>query len=238
MGYGAYYGGIDGNRFSGPDQLTVYCAEDPLVAITEGAYYQALKWQNEIASYKMKAVAYPLVSEHLLWAFRIDPAPALIDSESLLASTHFSYPPHVLLNPCRNYSGTQAIANAVRTHLPPGGSGLARPEGLKGPSVRTPNVTGFQPHQLALFVRDTPYSAPFNQRSILLGKMKIEFEFYTSTPAAPVSYHDARINWTRPKFRVSVFPGEPVTSPIPTFLGRPASQSYALNSWHEIEIVF
>lgn len=49
-GEGAYYVGREGNRYSRPDQLTVYCAEDPHVAITEGSFYQALKWQNDIAS--------------------------------------------------------------------------------------------------------------------------------------------------------------------------------------------
>ena len=65
LGHGAYYVGINGNRYSRPDQLTVYCAEDPLVAITEGAYYQALKWQNDIAFYRMKGVNYPLRSAAL-----------------------------------------------------------------------------------------------------------------------------------------------------------------------------
>jgi hypothetical protein len=103
--------------------LTVYCAEDPLVAITEGAFYQALNLQKEIASYRTKAVTYPLRSEHLLWAFRIEPRPAVIDLESPLASTHFAYSPHVLLNPSRHYSGTQAIADDLRTYSPPPGSG-------------------------------------------------------------------------------------------------------------------
>jgi hypothetical protein len=121
MGYGAYYVARGGNRYSRPHQLTVYCAEDPLVAITEGAFYQALAWQNEIASSRMKAVSYPLRTEHLLWAFRIDPRPPVIDMESPLASNHFAYSPHVLLNPAKAYSATQAIADDVRTYDPPRG---------------------------------------------------------------------------------------------------------------------
>ncbi len=62
----------------------MYCAEDPLVAIAEGTYYQALNWQKEIASSRTKAVKYPLRSEHLLWGFRIDPSPSVIDMESPL----------------------------------------------------------------------------------------------------------------------------------------------------------
>jgi len=63
-----------------------------VVAITEGAFYQALYWQNVIASYRTKAATYPLVSEHLLWAFEIDPRPPVIDMESPLASNRFGYP--------------------------------------------------------------------------------------------------------------------------------------------------
>jgi|SRR5271157_129199 len=238
LGHGAYYVGIDANRYSRPDQLTVYCAQDPLVAITEGAFYQALKCQNDIASYRMKAVRYPLQSKHLLWAFRIDPRPPVLDMESLLASNHFAYPPHVLLNPSRMYSGTQAIADDVRTHTPPAGSGQPRPEGLKAPSVRTPHEAGFQPHQLALFVRDMPGSVPFDQRSQLVAKMTIEFEFFTHPPRTSVAYQHARIDWATPRFRVTAIPGEPSLSPIPAYLGRPNARSYSLNRWYSIGIVF
>lgn len=238
MGYGAYYADEDGNRFSGPDQLTVYCAEDPLVAITEGAFYQALKWQNEIASFKMKAVTYPLHSEHLCWAFHINPLPVLIDAESASASLHFRYPPHLLLNPSRKYSGTQAIANGIRTYVPPAGSGEPRPEGLKSASVRTPYVGVFQPHQVALFVRDTPWSPPFSNRAQLAAKMKIEYEFLTHDVATSVAYQTTRINWARPRFRLSTLPPEPFLDPIPVYAGRPNSVVYTLNNWHEIEVVF
>ncbi len=142
LGEGAYYVEREGNRYSVAHQLTVYCGEDPLVAITEAAFYQALNWQQDIASSRFKAVTYPLRSEHLLWAFRIDPRPPVIDMESPMASRRFAYSPHVLLNPCRMYTATQAIANEVRTYPPPGGSGEARPEGMKVPSARTPCVTG------------------------------------------------------------------------------------------------
>jgi hypothetical protein len=237
-GFGAFYIPLAGNRYSRPDQMTVYCAEDPMVAIAEGAFYQALTWQNAIASYQMNAVTYPLRSEHLLWAFQIDPLPAVIDLESPLASNHFAYSPHVLLNPSRTYSGTQAIADSVRTYTPPAGSGQPRPEGVKVPSVRAPYVTGFQPHQLALFVRNMPGSLPFDQRSQLIARMKIEFEFLTHAPRTPVAYQDARINWLAPRFRVTEIPMEPSLSPVPAYPGRPNARTYSLNRWHRIEIVF
>jgi hypothetical protein len=238
LGYGAYYVGITGNRYSRPDQLTVYCAEDPLVAITEGAYYQALKWQNDIASYRMKGVNYPLRSTHLLWAFQMAPLPPVIDLESPLASNHFAYSPHVLLNPSRVYSGTQAIADDVRTYTPPAGSGQPRPEGLKAPSVRTPYVGGFQPSQLALFARNIPGSITFDKRSHLIAKMSIEFEFFTYAPSTSVAYQHARINWHSPEFRVTTIPGEPHLSPIPAHAARPNARTYSLNRWYRIAIVF
>jgi len=238
MGYGAYYVPREGSRYSGPHQLTLYCAEDPLVAVTEGAFYQALKWQHDIASFLMKAVTYPLRSEHLLWAFRIDPRPAVIDMESALASNHFGYSPHLLLNPIRAYSGTQKVADDVRTYTPPSGSGLPIPEGMKVPSVRTPCVRGFQPHHLSLFVNIAPGSAPYNQRAQLVAKMKIEFEFLTHSPPNFVAYQSPRINWSAPRFRVTPIAGEPVLSPIPAYPGRPHARAYALNRWHRIEIAF
>jgi len=186
----------------------------------------------------MKAVSYPLQSEHLLWAFRIDPQPPVIDMESLLASNHFAYSPHVLLNPSRIYSGTQAIADDVRTYTPPAGSGLPRPEGLKAPSVRTPYEAGFQPHQLALFVRNMPRSVPFDHRSQLVARMRIEFEFFTHLPRTSVAYQHARIDWATPKFRVTAIPGEPSLSTIPAHLGRPNARFYSLNRWYRIRIVF
>lgn len=238
LGHGAYYVDRNGNRYSGPDQLTVYCAEDPLVAITEGAFYQALKWQIDIASYQMKAVGYPLRSEHLLWAFQIDPQPPVIDMASPHASTGFRYSPHVLLNPSRLYSGTQAIADDVRTYTPPAGSGQLRPEGLKAPSVRTPYAAGHQPHQLALFVRNMPGSLPFDRRSRLIAKMRIEFEFFTHSPVTSVAYQHPRINWHAPKFRVTSIPGEPSLSPIPAYLPRPNARTYSLNRWYRLRIVY
>jgi hypothetical protein len=238
LGHGAYYLPMTANRYSRPDQLTVYCAEDPVVAITEGAFYQSLNWQGEIAASRMKGVNYPLRSEHLLWAFQIVPIPAVIDLESPLARTHFSYSPHVLLNPSRSYAATQAIADEVRTYVPPAGSTQPRPEGLKAPSVRTPYGTGFQPHQLALFARDLPDPPPFDRRSELIANMKIEFEFLTHVPRKSVEYRDARIDWSTPRFRMAAIPGEPSLSPIPASTIGPKARTYSLNRWYRIKIVF
>ncbi len=213
QGQGAYYVGRGGNRYSSLHQLTVYCAEDPLVAIAEGAYYQALNWQKEIASSRTKAVQYPLRSEHLLWGFRIDPLPSVIDMESALAINHFAYSPHVLLNPSRTYIDTQEIANDVRAHTPPNGSGQPKPEGMKIPSVRAQHANAFQPHHLALFVVNTPGAIPFDQRSQLAAKMKIEFEFFTHTPTTSVAYQHARIGTVQNP--VAVLPNKTTKNLVP-----------------------
>jgi hypothetical protein len=94
------------------------------------------------------------------------------------------------------------------------------------------------PHQLALFVVNTPGSVPFDQRSQLVAKMKIEFEFLTHRPATSVTYQHARIDWAAPKFRVTAIPGEPSLSPIPAYPGRPNSRTYRLNRWYRIRIMF
>jgi len=238
LGQGAYYVDAAGNRYSRPHQLTVYCAEDPLVAITEGAFYQALAWQQILASSRTKAVTYPLKSEHLLWAFTLAPPPPILDMEDPLASNRFAYAPHVLLNPSRAYSATQAIADDVRTYTPPAGSGQPKPEGMKIPSGRTPYAKGFQPHHLALFVINTPGVVPLDHRASLVAKMRIEFEFLTRPPAASVAFHHPRIDWGRPKFRVTPIPGAVALSPLPAYPGRPNPRTYSLNRWHRIAIVF
>lgn len=237
-GEGAYYVPKGGNRYSRTHQLTVYCAEDPLVAITEGAFYQALHWQNAIAESRSRGLGYPLRSEHLFWAFQIDPIPAVIDMESAVASSQFRYPPHLLLNPSREYGGTQDVADDVRTYVPPPSSGDPRPEGMKIPSVRTPYTKGHQPYHLALFVMSIPNAVPFDQRSQLVAKMRIEYEFLTHQPRSSVSYSHARIHWDEPRFRVTSIPGEQALSPIPIFPGRPNARKYVLNQWYRIRILF
>jgi RES domain-containing protein len=77
-GLGAYYAASpDAGRYHGPGTPTVYCSEDPLAAITEGAYYQALKWQRQLAL--GTPLHYPLVSRHGLWVVQIDPPPVFLD---------------------------------------------------------------------------------------------------------------------------------------------------------------
>jgi hypothetical protein len=64
QGLGAFYVPAGGNRYNTTHQPTVSCSEDPLVVLTEAAFYQALAWREAIAFSRINAVAYPFQSEH------------------------------------------------------------------------------------------------------------------------------------------------------------------------------
>jgi hypothetical protein len=236
-GHGAYFISKGGNRSNRPDQLTVYCAEDALVALTEGAFYQALAWHEEIASSRLRALTYPFESEHLFWAFRLDPGPAVLELETSEARARFGYPPHFLLNPSREYAGTQALADEVRSYAPPPSAPHPRPEGLKAPSIRAPRSGAFQPSQLCLFVRDIPGCEPYEHRATLVAKMRLQFQFLEKAPGdKPVNYDSVVIDWSRPRFRLSEIAGEPLLSPVPAFAARPKAKDYRPNRWYRIGI--
>jgi hypothetical protein len=57
LGLGAYF--TRGGRYNRPHQQTIYASEDPLVAITEAAFYQALDWQRRIALHHFLPVGHP-----------------------------------------------------------------------------------------------------------------------------------------------------------------------------------
>ena len=244
-GDGAFYIPKNGNRYNGPHQKTLSCSEDPLAAITEGAFYQALEWRDAIANSLVNAVAYPLVSEHDFWAFRIDPLPPVIDLEHAGARVAFGYSPHVVTNPGQNYRATQAIADSVRVFAPPVGSPDPIPEGVRAPAGRTPKIGAYQPKQLALFGMEKNPPAPhppivlFDQRSNLSAKLHLEYKFFAASPASgPVGYQSVAINWTKPKFRFSTIRGEPSISPVPVLVGRPGGKAISLNRWLTVNICY
>jgi hypothetical protein len=70
-GEGAYF--THGGRYNRAGQATVYCSEDPVVVITEAAFYRALEWQYRISVQQFHPMTYPLVSDHTLWCFTLDP---------------------------------------------------------------------------------------------------------------------------------------------------------------------
>jgi hypothetical protein len=238
-GLGAFYLPPGGNRYNAVHQVTVSCSEDPWAAICEAAYYQALKLREAIASSLINAVAYPFRSEHLFWGFRIDPRPPVIDLESPVAAALFQYSPHILTNPGQNYRATQSISNAVRAHAPPMGSPDPLPEGILAPSVRTPRVGTYQPKQLALFVVQRPGLLPYDQRSTLTAKMRLEIEFFAAPPVGgPVVFQSLAIDWTKPKFRLSAIAGEPSIGSVPPWAARPGGKSIPLNKWLKLNICY
>lgn len=239
QGLGAFYLLESGNRYNAAHQVTVSCSEDPLVAITEAAFYQAFNWREAISSSLVNAVTYPLLSQHLFWVFRIHPLPAVIDLEDPIEVAHFGYSPHVVTNPGQNYRATQQIANKVRGYNPPIGSPNPIPEGILAPSVRTPRIGTYQPKQLALFVMNRTGIVPYDQRSTLVARMRLEFEFLASLPTGgAVDYQSVTINWIRPRYRLSVIPGVPSIGPVPALAGRPGTKSIPLNRWLRLSVCY
>jgi hypothetical protein len=238
-GVGAFYLPQGGNRYNAVHQVTVSCSEDPWVAISEAAFYQALKLREAIASSLVNAVTYPFRSRHTFWGFQINPLPPVIDLENPIAAALFQYSPHVLTNPSQNYRATQQVANAVRAHTPPMGSADPLPEGILAPSVRTPKVGAYQPKQLALFVINRPGVVPYDQRSNLTAKMLLEIEFFAAAPVGgPVNFQRLAINWTKPRFRLSTIAGEPSLAPVPALAGRPGAVAIPLNAWRVLNICY
>src|SRR4051812_26296776 len=83
-GLGAFLGNKKVGRYHGSRQRTVYPASDPLVAITEAAFYEALGVQWRIGTTVLPQAHRlpPLTATSFrLWAFRLDPPPTVIDLE-------------------------------------------------------------------------------------------------------------------------------------------------------------
>jgi hypothetical protein len=230
MGLGAYF--TTGGRYNRPHQPTVYAADDPWVALTEGAFYQALRLQKTLADSSVVPVRYPLTSLCKLWRFVIDPPPPLIDLEHPDALRRFSYAPHMLFNPSREYRATRDLADEVRAYLPPDGSADPRPEGLKAPSVRAPRRGTWQPYQYALFVMRPSVQRPYEERGRLLDEWELTYEFQEPPPRRAVTFTSARIDWVKPRFRL----GGPSTAAIPAFAGRLGAQPYRPNRWYRLII--
>ncbi len=232
LGLGAYFGG--GGRYNRSHQETIYASDDPLVAITEGAFYQTLVWHGRIALHSSQPVGYPLVSDHRLWCFTIDPAPFVIDLLHPSGQHQFPHPPHLLRVPSQLYAGTQTLADMVRAYLPPAGSVQPRPEGLRAPSVRTPRGGAFQPTQFALFVMNPAIQQPYHQRALLVEQWELTFEFQEPPPRHPATWNSTLIDWRAPRFRL----GGPSTATIPAFTARPQARPYRPGRWYRVAIHF
>jgi hypothetical protein len=246
-GLGAYF--TKGGRYNQAHQATVYCTEDPLAVIAETAFYEALEWQGKISYHRMNPVRYPLVSDHKLWCFTIDPAPAIIDLEHPQALALFQHTPHMLSNPslnpdrgthvrgqppARDYFGTQYLATDVRGHTPPPGSPDSRPEGVKAPAIRLRGIAGYRPHLLALFVFPPTVHVPYENRSARLLECHLQLRFLQLSPRQAVTAQTVDIDWCNPQFRISG-PGAAV---IPAYAARPGAIAYRTNRWYRVPIRF
>jgi hypothetical protein len=228
-GMGSYY--TLGGRYHRPHQRTVYASDDALVPITEMAYYQALKWQERIGGGRTGTPIplprpappiYPLISSHLLWAFRLTAPPSVIDVDDLNAYAAFQHAPIEILSPGQAYETTQSLADRVRAFTHPH---YPRPEGIKAPSVRTPVSGGHQPYQYVLFV--------MGRRTLsgqVVWRTDLPLEFLDSA-GNPVSRATREVAWTRPRFQL-----HGLETPIPAFSLRPGSQPYQSGRWYPIEI--
>jgi RES domain len=247
LGQGAHF--THGGRYNRVSQATVYCSEDPLVAITEQAFYQALDWHRAISFQRKNPMTYPLISRHTLWCFSIDPPPPLIDLEHQQAMDTFQYSPHFLhnpslnprpgvqtlfQNPARDYTGTQELADDVRSYSPPPGVNQPRPEGVKFPSTRMPRKYKFQPCNLALFIKDADLQVPYHERSDLIDQWELTIEFLELRSGQPVTFQTREIDWERPRFQIGPVGG----NVIPAYIRRPRSAAINPDQWCELDVCY
>jgi hypothetical protein len=247
FGMGAYFS--KGGRYNEASHPTVYCAEDPLAVIAETAFYEALEWQGKISAHRMNPVTYPLVSDHKLWCFTIDPAPAIIDLEHAQSLALFQHTPHMLTNPslppdrgthlrgqplARDYFGTQHLATEVRGHTPPPRSADPRPEGVRAPAIRLKRIAGYRPHMLALFVLHPAVHIPYEHRAVMVLESDLQLRFLQLSPRQAVTAQTVDIDWCNPQFRIGV----PRVAVIPAYAPRPGAIACSPNRWYRVAIQF
>jgi hypothetical protein len=224
----------NGGRYNGPHQRTVYCSDDPLVAITECAFYQARSWQMRIGGGDGAPVpvnlppvpppVYPMVSEHVLWCFSLRNATQVVDLEHPQSLPVFGHFVQILSNPGQCYHNTQHLADAVRVHPV---AGHANAEGIKCLSARTPAVPGYQPHQYVFFV--------YGQRipGVYMRKWRLSLEF-VDLAGNPVDMATRDIDWARPWFRL-----HHSRTRVPPFPLRPAGHAIIpTNWWYQLGVRF
>jgi hypothetical protein len=139
-GLGAFFAG--GGRYNRVHQASVYLAEDPLVAISEAAYYQARRWHERIGgNLPIPGRAGELRSELRLWEINLDPIPKV--AEVLGAESKRRFHPNVVerevWNPGHEYHHLRDLADRIRLSVIGPGHSAHTPEaeGIRYPSVRT-----------------------------------------------------------------------------------------------------
>jgi len=224
-GMGAYHS--LGGRYNGPQQRTVYAAQDPLVAITEQAHYEAGAWQDRIDDIAGSA-ANGLASEHLLWLLELTAPLHVIDVDHPQAFATFHHSPLILRNPGRKkYTLTRQLADQVRVHPNPVNPTAM---GLHAPSARTPSFAGYSPTQEALFVTDPVHHLIPARR---VRRWQLTIEFLDGNNQGPVNPHSVIVSWGRPRFEV-----RGARTAIPAFAGRPHSQTFHIRTWYPFDVAF
>ncbi len=228
----------------------MYCSEDPLVVITEAAFYESLEWHRRISDHRLNPVRYPFVSHHGFCCFSLDPSPPVIDLWHPTANVQFQFPPHMVLNPAlnprrglqlagqsasRDYFGTQELADEIRAYIPPAGSPHSRPQGIRAPSVRSEAVSGYQPSMLAFFFFDPRLGwIPYEDRATLIAQWDLVLEFLEVSTDLPVNYATRDIDWRRPRFRLEGTGAQTV----PPYGPSPGAMEPQPNLWCRLSIRF
>jgi len=226
-GEGSYFS--SGGRYNRSHQRTVYAAVDPLVALTEAAFHQAVEWQLGIGrgllslALPLSSPNPPFVSDHLLWCFTLRNPPQLIDVEDPAARGHFHHRLYELLNRSQAYRTTADLADVIRQYPDP-----AHPtaEGILAPSVRTPASRGYIPRQHILFVPSGRTDIP----GTLVKRWRLAFEFRDEAGRS-VKPHTRVIDWSKAWFRLSRS-----KTAIPAYPHRPRARPFPPGTWHEITV--
>ena len=227
-GLGAYYGKRTMGRYHSPRQRTVYATPDPLVAITESAFYEALAWQKEIETtvLSQQPQLLPLQDTvYRLWAFRLNPPPMVIDLEDPMAQQAFGHPPYILRNPASaSYVPTHDLIDAVFNH--PANAQGQKAWGVKAPSVRTPRLRHYRPYQYVFILQPNQKRLP----ATALASWELVVEFL-DLAGQPVTRHTSLVDWRRPRFRLLSRSGAAAAG-IPAFAERPNATAYQPDQWY------
>jgi hypothetical protein len=233
-GLGAYHGERTVGRYHSPRQRTVYATPDPLVAITESAFYEALARQKAIERTVLLQQPQLLPFSNTvcrLWAFRLNPPPVVIDLEDPMALQVFGHPPYVLRNPASaSYVPTQDLIDAVFMH--PANAQGQKAWGVKAPSVRTPRVRQYRPYQYVFILQPNQKRLP----ATALGSWDLQVEFVDLT-GQPVTRHTSLVDWRRPRFQLLPRRGAAAAS-LPPFAERPNATAYQPNQWYRARILY
>ena len=189
-GEGSHF--TNGGRFNFIGQPAIYASDDPIVAISELAFYQAKTWQGKIGETRSPSGStFPLVSGHRLWCFSLISATQIVDLLDDNSKINFSFSRLPLVNCGQAYGGTRELANDIRAYPDP-----KKPValGLRAPSVRSLG-SHMVPTQIVLFPRPGAHSATKIERC----ELTIEFLDDQANPARPDSQD---IAWDRPRFRI------------------------------------